>query len=219
MNQTSGSHRLLLVHHAAYPGISSLGVGLGFRRDRRGSPQLLQVYFAEVRDSLDVAAAGDCSSAIKPKVEHRPIFLPAIPFLVEPIGCWAATVARFQEARRHSQGVAELGYVSFQYVRLTGAGFTRLSIRSHMGIRSIAVKMFIIHIFNSVQPFSRRGHGVDGDSRNLGIGVVRWFVSSRRESHGSGCRSDHWCRVWDPGQVVAGCSFWKDCATGLSQKV
>ena len=157
---------------------------------------------------------GDCSSAIKPKVEHGPIFLPAIPFLVEPIGCWASTVARFQEARRHSQGVAELGYVSFQYVRFMAAGVTRPSIRSHMGIRSIAAKMFIIHIFNSVQPFSRRGHGVDGDSRNLGIGVVRWFVSSRRESHGSGCRSDHWCRVWDPGpggcwlQLLEGLRHW-----------
>ena len=31
-----------------------------------------------------------------------------IPFLVEPIGCWAWTVARLQEARRHSQGLAEL---------------------------------------------------------------------------------------------------------------
>ena len=35
------------------------------------------------------------------------------------------------------------------------------------------------------------------------MSVVRWFVSSRRESHGSGCRSDHWCRVWDPGNVKA----------------
>ena len=33
------------------------------------------------------------------------------------------------------------------------AGFSRLSIRSHMGILSIAAKMFIIHIFNSVQAF------------------------------------------------------------------
>ena len=74
-------------------------MGLGFRRDRRGSPQVLQVYFAAGRDSLDVAAPGDCSSAIKPKMEHRPIFLPAIPFLVEPIKCWTSTVANF---RRHS---------------------------------------------------------------------------------------------------------------------
>ena len=63
----------------------SLGAERGFRRGRL--PQVLQVYFAAVRDSLDVAAPGDCSSAIKPKVEHMPIFLPAIPFLVEPIGC------------------------------------------------------------------------------------------------------------------------------------
>ena len=33
-----------------------------------------------------MAALGDCSLAIKLKVEHRPIFLQAIPFLVEPIG-------------------------------------------------------------------------------------------------------------------------------------
>ena len=195
MNQYFGSHRLLLVHHAAYRGISSLGVGLGFRRDRRGSPQVLQVYFAAVRDSLDVAAPGDCSSAIKPKVEHTPIFLPPIPFLVEPIGCLASTVARFQEARRHSQGLAALGYFLFQYVRLMAAGFSCLSIRNHVGIRSIAVKMFIIHIFNSVQPFSvvvRASMVIHGI---LASSVVRWFVSSRRESHGSGCRRDHWCRV------------------------
>ena len=55
-------------------------------------------------------------------------------------------------------------------------------------------QMFIIHIFNSVHPFSCRGHGVC-ESRNLGMSVVRLFVSSRSESHVSGCRSDHWCRV------------------------
>ena len=31
-----------------------------------------------------------------------------IPFLVEPIGCWASTVGRLQKARRQSQGLAEL---------------------------------------------------------------------------------------------------------------
>ena len=102
--------RLLLGHHPAYPCMASLVAEREFRHDRRGSPQDLQVYFAAVRDSLDMAAPGDCSSAIKPKVQHRPMFLQAIPFLVEPIGCWASTVARLQEARRHSQGLAELGY-------------------------------------------------------------------------------------------------------------
>ena len=87
--------------------------------------------------------------------------------------------SRFQPAWRLSQGVAELGHVLLP---------------AHMGIRSTAVKMFIIHIFNSVQPFSVVVTAF-GDSQNLGMSVVRWFVSSGRESHGSGCQSDHWCRV------------------------
>ena len=55
-------------------------------------------------------------------------------------------------------------------------------------------QMLIFHIFNSVHPFSCRGHGVR-DSRNLGKIVVRLFVSSSSVSHVSGCRNDHWCRV------------------------
>ena len=38
-----------------------------------------EFHFAAMWVSLDVAAPGDCSSAIKPKIEHRPIFLQAIP--------------------------------------------------------------------------------------------------------------------------------------------
>ena len=34
----------------------------------------------------------------------------------------------------------------FQYVRLIAAGFSLLSIRNHMSIRSIAVEMFIFYI-------------------------------------------------------------------------
>ena len=54
--------------HYRVPAFASLGVGLKFRRARRGSPQVLQVYFAAMWYRLDVAAPGDCSSAIKPKV-------------------------------------------------------------------------------------------------------------------------------------------------------
>ena len=36
-------------------------------------------------------------------------------------------MALFQQARRHAQGVAELGYVSLQHVRFMAAGFCRLS--------------------------------------------------------------------------------------------
>ena len=73
-----------------------------------GEDAILRIAFSSA-DQL-IAAPGDCSSAINAKVQHRPMFLPAIPFPVEPIGCWASTVIRLQEARRHSQRLAELGY-------------------------------------------------------------------------------------------------------------
>ena len=37
-------------------------------------------------------------------------------------------------------------------VQPSNRSFSRLSIRNHMGTRSIAVKMFIIRIFDSVLP-------------------------------------------------------------------
>ena len=88
-------------------------VRLGLRRDRRGSPQVLQVYFAAVWYSLDVAAPGDCSSAIKPKIEHRPILLPAIPFLIEPIGFWASTDVGFMRHGATHRVSLNLGTFSF----------------------------------------------------------------------------------------------------------
>ena len=54
------------------------------------------------RDSHDVAAPGDCSSAIIPKVQHRPMFLPAISFLVKPIGFLGI------DSRQDSGGTAPL---------------------------------------------------------------------------------------------------------------
>ena len=74
---------------------------------------IVECHVAAIWDRLLVTARADCSSAIHPKVQHRPMFLPAIPFPVEPIGFWASTVIRLQEAQRHSQSLAELGYVSF----------------------------------------------------------------------------------------------------------
>ena len=52
----------------------------------------------------------------------------------------------FQGAWRHSQGVAELGYVMLGYLRLLAGGFTGPSIRVRRGILRILAKTFIIHI-------------------------------------------------------------------------
>ena len=126
--------------------------------------------------------------------------------------------SRFQQARRHSQGIAELGYVLLQYVRLMSTGFSRLSIRAHRGILSIAAKMFIIHIFNSVQAFS-----VEVTVSMVIPRILAWVwsggLSVAAESlDGSGYRSDHRRRILKRGQVVVFCSFRTDCATGFSHR-
>ena len=50
-------------------------------------------------------------------------------------------LALFRKARCGAQGVAELGYVSLQYVRFMAAGFCRLSNSVHGDIVRIAAKM------------------------------------------------------------------------------
>ena len=113
-------------------------------------------------DSIDVAAPGDCSSAIKPKVSAV---------------CPSATTwAPGASPSRCSSSVSST-------------------------------------LFGRFMSWSRRRSFTESWHER---GQV--VFSSRRESHGSGFRSDHWCGVWDPGQVVVGCSFWKDFATGFSQR-
>ena len=73
------SSRSRLMHTAVYPGMSCLGRGWDSDTSAKDHLMFCKCYFALIRDSLDVAAPGDCSSAINPKVQHRPMFLPAIP--------------------------------------------------------------------------------------------------------------------------------------------
>eukprot|EP00811_Abedinium_folium_P013587 NODE_2263_length_2254_cov_18.493653.p1 GENE.NODE_2263_length_2254_cov_18.493653~~NODE_2263_length_2254_cov_18.493653.p1 ORF type:complete len:646 (-),score=148.41 NODE_2263_length_2254_cov_18.493653:242-2179(-) len=91
--------------------------------------------------------------AIVPKVRLEPVFLPAISYLVESNEGYIASLrARYVQARRHSQGVEESGYVLLQYITLLRAtGFTRLSWRAHLGICSIMSKILTVHIVNTVQ--------------------------------------------------------------------
>ncbi|CAE8636391.1 unnamed protein product, partial [Polarella glacialis] len=107
-------------------------------------------FFACLWEELD----GDREKLpLKPKLKLSAIYLPAQGYLVESSegyfqSCWA----RFQQARRHSQGVAELGYVLLQYIKLLlSAGPFRLSLSAHYKICAIMWKMFTVHIVNSVQ--------------------------------------------------------------------
>jgi hypothetical protein len=112
-------------------------------------------FFSALWEAADTRADKG-AVAIEPKVKLCPIFLPAEGYLVESSeGYWASCVARFQQARRHSQGVAELGYAMLQYVRLLGAvGRDGLSRAAHLQACSILLKMSTVHIWNSLHAFA-----------------------------------------------------------------
>jgi len=111
-------------------------------------------YCASLWDSLDETSEKDV--VVSPKLELSPVWLPAVSYLVETNDGWLASCrARFQQARRHSQGVAELSYVLLQYAELIrAAGFFSLPCRTHRGILGIAWKMFVVHIVSPVQAFA-----------------------------------------------------------------
>jgi len=108
------------------------------------------------------------------KVRLQPIYLPAEGYLVESSqGYWQSVWARFQQARRHSQGVSELSYAILQYWRIMHycKGRARLSWRAHREVWAIFWKMSMIHIINNVQAVSLL---IAGMLMVLGILTTLW---------------------------------------------
>eukprot|EP00441_Pelagodinium_beii_P026032 CAMPEP_0197653504 /NCGR_PEP_ID=MMETSP1338-20131121/35819_1 /TAXON_ID=43686 ORGANISM="Pelagodinium beii, Strain RCC1491" /NCGR_SAMPLE_ID=MMETSP1338 /ASSEMBLY_ACC=CAM_ASM_000754 /LENGTH=656 /DNA_ID=CAMNT_0043228641 /DNA_START=75 /DNA_END=2045 /DNA_ORIENTATION=+ len=93
---------------------------------------------------------------IKPKVKLQPVFLPCLGYLVESSeGYFASLHARFKQARRHMQGIVELGYVVLQWIRLSqSVGFFRIPWRTHRSIALMCTKLHILHISSTAQVFS-----------------------------------------------------------------
>jgi len=98
-------------------------------------------------------ADADGRAAIVPRVHLRPVFLPATSFLIESSDGWLASVRdRFQQARRHSQGVAELSYLILQYVRLVRAvGARALAWATHRQFLLLIAKLLEAHIVSVAQ--------------------------------------------------------------------
>lgn len=113
--------------------------------------------------------------AIKPQVKVQPIFLPAVSYLVESSeGWWPSVQARFQQARRHMQGIVELGYTLLQYTRLVSeAGIFELPMQTHSAIWSILMKMQVLHIISTCQIFAL----IIATGTALGPGIVRWVLA------------------------------------------
>lgn len=93
---------------------------------------------------------------VKVKTQVHPLYVPATSYLVESSeGYWASCWARFQQARRHSQGVSELSYVILQYITLMMTpGRRAMAFKTHMAVFNIAFKMANVHIIQMVQTLS-----------------------------------------------------------------
>eukprot|EP00933_Yihiella_yeosuensis_P009429 TRINITY_DN11533_c0_g3_i1.p1 TRINITY_DN11533_c0_g3~~TRINITY_DN11533_c0_g3_i1.p1 ORF type:complete len:681 (+),score=103.70 TRINITY_DN11533_c0_g3_i1:114-2156(+) len=114
-------------------------------------------YFASVWEQLEASDAGSSSSsgsakAVKSDLKLQPVYLPAVSYLVESDDGWLASIhARFVQARRHSQGLAELSYVFLQHAHLLmseNAG--KLAWSTHARILGVAGKMTSVHIIASM---------------------------------------------------------------------
>eukprot|EP00746_Dinoflagellata_sp_MGD_P017947 gnl/MRDRNA2_/MRDRNA2_141482_c0_seq1.p1 gnl/MRDRNA2_/MRDRNA2_141482_c0~~gnl/MRDRNA2_/MRDRNA2_141482_c0_seq1.p1 ORF type:complete len:639 (-),score=80.13 gnl/MRDRNA2_/MRDRNA2_141482_c0_seq1:77-1726(-) len=118
--------------------------------------------FASIRDSKGCPEITDKKTDVsKPRqmtsrVKLNPIYLPVVSYMVEDSTGWMASChARFQQARRHSQGIAELSYTLFQYINLLNSvGFSGLTKRAHKTVISIIIKMSTVHLTNTLHAFA-----------------------------------------------------------------
>jgi hypothetical protein len=118
--------------------------------------------FASIRDSkgtpelTDKKTDGQMPRKMTSRVKLNPIYLPVVSYMVEDSQGWMASChARFQQARRHSQGIAELSYTLFQYVNLLNSvGFEGLTKKAHLTVMSIMLKMNTVHLTNTLHAFA-----------------------------------------------------------------
>lgn len=113
-------------------------------------------YFASLWDAVPKPSSTSLSSALVPRVRLHPVYLPAVSYMVESKDGWLAScIARFQQARRHAQGIAELAYTLLQYMRLVGTvGVRGLPFSTHRKILGIAMKMNTVHLTNAIHAFA-----------------------------------------------------------------
>jgi hypothetical protein len=147
-DQTFGSHMSYSAYSLSLALASHPLVG-GWDKDviAEDHHMFCKCYFAALWDSLR------CSTTeIMPRVHLEPVMLPAISYLVESDDGWVASChARFQQARRHSQGVAEVSSLLVQYASfLKVVSFREVPWRTHRGIIALIAKMTMVHIVNSL---------------------------------------------------------------------
>jgi len=112
-------------------------------------------YFASIWEQLQALGTGSAATqqhgaiaSVTSSVKLRPVYLPAISYLVASDDGWFASVhARFVQARRHSQGLAELSYLFLQHAHVLLSGRAKgLAWSAHTRILGMAGKMASVHM-------------------------------------------------------------------------
>jgi hypothetical protein len=117
-------------------------------------------YFASIWESILMPKASDNASkapkSIETKVKLHPVYLPVVSYMAESsAGWWASCKARFQQARRHSQGISEIAYTFLQYLHLLMAvGLKGLPVKTHLRIIGLGWKMSTVHLTNTIHAFA-----------------------------------------------------------------
>lgn len=81
------------------------------------------------------------------RLRLRPIYLPVTGYIVEdPRGVLYTIYARFQQARRHAQGIAELSYCVLQYFSICQEMEGKMPLRAHLRILGLLAKYLTVEI-------------------------------------------------------------------------
>lgn len=114
-------------------------------------------YFAhlwdQAHDMIESTQTGVKPKPIEGKLTLQAIYLPALGYLVEDkSGYFASVWARFIQARRHSEGVGELGYLILQYIKLvTKVGVFGVAKWTHVALLNTIWRLVTVHLIASVQ--------------------------------------------------------------------
>eukprot|EP00933_Yihiella_yeosuensis_P049795 TRINITY_DN4715_c0_g1_i4.p1 TRINITY_DN4715_c0_g1~~TRINITY_DN4715_c0_g1_i4.p1 ORF type:complete len:409 (+),score=65.54 TRINITY_DN4715_c0_g1_i4:858-2084(+) len=135
-------------------------------------------YFASIWEQLEEMEADPQNmsvKAVKSSLQLKPVYLPAISFLVESDDGWLQSIyCRFQQARRHSQGLAELSYVYLQHFHVLKSEYaSRLAWSTHARILAVGGKMASVHIIANIHSLA-----IMLATAVLVPGFIRWLLST-----------------------------------------
>lgn len=136
-------------------------------------------YFASLWEQAGESGSskgkeGKEATVLRHKLHVRGVYLPAVSYLVESSdGWWASMKARFDQARRHAQGISELSYFMLQYITLLRTpGAWRISFATHRSIILIMLKMITVHLLNQLQAVA-----VNVAAAFIIPSIARWVLS------------------------------------------